>query len=108
MISNDFDGSTLASRSLAALKRLNQSLVRRGDNLVHGKLYLADKVVASVVSQIALIIDIVDDDSVVFSLLKVILDLETFDPLGSQAVPDDLSLAELSPHVSVKVGVRAA
>ena len=45
------------------------------------------------------VIDIVNYNFVVVSLLEVIWNIETLDPLWVQVVPDDLSSANLAPHV---------
>ena len=69
---------------------------------MNGELDGANQVVASIVAQVVLIVDIVDDNFVVLTLLEVVLNFEVFNPLGFQAVPDDFGPAEFFPNIATR------
>ena len=93
LLASDFDHATLACWPLVTLKRPFKGLVRGSDYLVEGKFDLANQVVRLEVVWFVEVFDVINHGFVVLSLLKVVLNLKTFDPLGVQGVHDDLSLS---------------
>lgn len=82
LVAGDMDFSTLASSSLAALEVLDEGLVTGCDHLVKGELQLTDKVMAGEVLDIIAVVNVIDHNFVVLSLLEVIWHFKALHPLG--------------------------
>ena len=100
LITSDLDLAAAADWSLTALKVLNESLISGSDDLMECKLQLTDLVVTGIVVKIVKVIDIVHDDLILFTLLKVILHVEGLDPFRVEVIHDDLGLSDLVPEVA--------
>ena len=101
LISCDLDVAALAGGALVALNALLEGLVRGSDDLVDGELNLSHKVVSGIVVQSVEVINIIDHDAIVLTLLKVVWDFKVLDPLRIKVVHDHFSLAELLPHLTL-------
>jgi len=100
-VCNDLDGAAAAHCSLITLEKLLKCLVGRSDHLMDRKLDRAGQVVPIEIVEIVEVVNVVDSDLVVLALLEVIGHFEVLDPLGVEAVHDDLRLAKLLPHVAL-------
>jgi hypothetical protein len=65
---------------------------------MESELQISDEIVPRVVFKIVEVINVVDDNFVVLSPLKVILNFETLNPLRGKGVHDDLCVTNFSPH----------
>lgn len=93
LIGSDLDVAALASGALVALNALLECLIGGSDNLVDSELNLSYKVVASVVVQSVKVINIINYDAKVFTLLKVIWNFKVLNPLWIKIVHDHFSFA---------------
>ena len=93
LIGCDLDVAALASGALVAFNALFKCLIGGSDNLVDSELNLSYKVVASVVIQSVKVINIIDYDAIVFTLLKVIWNFKVLNPLWIKVVHDHFSFA---------------
>ena len=65
-----------------------------------GKFNLANKVMSIEIVQVVEVVDVVNYDLVVLALLEVIGHFKVLDPLRCEVIHDDLSLANLFPHIA--------
>ena len=65
-----------------------------------GEFNLANKVMSIEIVQVVEVVNVVNHDLVVLALLEVIGHFKVLDPLGCEVIHDDLSLANLFPHVT--------
>ena len=100
LLAGDLDDAALSGWPLVALEGPGEGLVGGCDDLVQGKFNFSGKVVRLEVVWVVEVLDVVNDGLVVLTLLEVVLDLETLDPLWVHGVHDNLGLSELHPLVA--------
>ena len=100
LLAGDFDDTALSCRPLVTLKGPGEGLVGCCDDLVEGKFNLSGKIVRLEVVWIIEVLDVVNDGLVVLTLLKVVVYLETFDPLWIKIIHDYFGLAKLLPYIA--------
>ena len=76
---------------------LGEALICCCDNLMDGELELSNQVMTGIVVDVCLVVHIVDNYFIVFSFLKVIVDLEVLNPSWIQVIPDNFSFPDLFP-----------
>ena len=91
LIGGDLDVAALAGGTLVALNALLKCLIGGSNNLVHCKLNLSNEIMACIVVQSVKVINIINDDSIVLALLKVIWNFKILNPLWIKVVHDHFS-----------------
>lgn len=84
--SGDLDHSAGACLARLVFKLSLERLIPTRDDLMHRELGKANEIVTFQICHVGSVVDIVDLDLVVLTLLEVILHVEAFDPYGTKIV----------------------
>lgn len=101
LFSRDLDCTAGTGGPRAALQWLDQCLISACDHLVDGEFERSREIMVSKVLQVLEVVDIIDFNLVVLSLLKVVLDVEGLDPGRAEVVHDDFGHADSEPLSSL-------
>ena len=93
LICNYLYVAALASGTLVALNALLKCLIGGSNNFVHCKLNLSNEIMACIVVQSVKVINIINDNSIVLALLKVIWNFKVLNPLWIKVVHDYFSFS---------------
>ena len=80
---------------------LSHGLVYARHNLVQLELKSTTVVLLAKIVHVFFIVYVIDLDLEMLRLLKVILDSHLGDPMGREVIVDNLSLAKLTPHITL-------
>lgn len=82
------------------VKVANEGLIPGSDDLVQSEFKITDDIMALIIVDVVEVVNIINDDFVGFTHLKIILHVKLLDPLRVQIVHDHLGVADFEPRLA--------